>query len=139
MLRGLPSTPLFSDFVQAVADGGMIFLPVFRQLVWHLGLACESHLLSQAGAFIGPCTLDIHRAMQLGRFARPVTPLERARRDMAHAVRQYWFCARCAFASCKRLSIAVDATRVGGRSVLLAFLCTAANIAAWGPPQVRKW
>ena len=134
VLESLPAKPLLSDVVQALADGVRSFDPLYKQFLWHLGAACEEYLLTNGAHAVGAAAVSVARHVKLGRLARSLTVVERARRDMGVARAQYWSCWQPIFRAALRVSLARDATRAGGRGVLLSFLCLPNNVGAWAPP-----
>ena len=63
-------------------------------------------------------------------------PAQIAKRKWLLEYARYWFCTRWAFAGARRVSLAVDATRIGARAVLVAFCALSSGVGAWAPPQV---
>eukprot|EP00974_Lingulodinium_polyedra_P095128 9219253-Lingulodinium_polyedra.AAC.1 len=58
-------------------------------------------------------------------------------RQVQHRILRYWMAGRRALGdAAMSVGLAVDASRLGGRSVTLGFLSTSANICMWAPPLV---
>jgi len=85
--------------------------------------------------------LETRRARQhrvrLASFARRMRVVTRVPQAVHEKVLRYFFSLRRAFAEATRLSIAVDASRVGGRNRLFGFLANDRNVGGWAPPQAR--
>lgn len=124
-------------------DGGVRWAWLFKQLVWTIGSALEERLLALAGqmAALEECsTLSAKQRRDatkaLGNFAKTVSMKERLEKNARKEVASYWLASRQAFHNELAISLAVDATRAGGRGLFVGFCCTPDNKGVWLPPQV---
>lgn len=132
------------DLVMAAFDGGVRWAWLLKQLVWCIGSALEVRLLALAeqmaaldgGALSTKQRRDATKA--LGNFARTVSMKERLEKNARKEVANYWLASRQAFHNEVAMSLAVDATRAGGRGLFVGFCCTPGNKAVWLPPQAPR-
>ena len=110
-------------------------LSVFKQLVRRIASAMEGVMLACRGA-------ELQSKVQAGR-KRPrmllrsvplAEQLDQAARPAVAECRMA--CRRLQFEGATTLSMAVDATRAGGRALFVGFLARPDNTACWAPPQV---
>lgn len=125
-------------------EGGARWAWLMTQLVWRVGSALEVRLCSLAGQAAaissGPLWTRQRRvaAQGFGNFAKTVSMKGRLERIARKEVANYWLASRQAFRNEVAISLAVDATRVGGRGLFVGFACAPDNKAAWLPPQATR-
>jgi len=91
---------------------------LFKQLIWFVGAAVDSHWSKKIDDCDGLNLMDLHW------------------REMEKCLVRYWYSTLRTYEKATTLSVAMDASRMGQKNSVCGIICTADNKAAIFPPQV---